>query len=112
MKAKAKKKAPVTNIVHFPESRIVNRKRATTPKKVVRDLVAAKMEMVEHIISSNMTALYSNFEADGIDVNSESFIKDFSFGAEIMKAALHRAVGLPHPVLQFIDANVNMKDKK
>lgn len=94
--------AKKNNIIAFPVDKIVQ--THVNPG----NLQERKIEFVDFVIERNMTALYNQLAFEGFNVESDVFMKDFSYAVEVLKSGLYRALDMEHPIQQFVDDTVEM----
>lgn len=56
-------------------------------------------------IEQNILIELSNY---GIDVEKDTFVKDFYYASSIYRATVYRALNIPHDLQKFIDEHVNI----
>lgn len=93
------------NVIHFPFK----------GKKTANDIKidSSAMEVRENIIyTDNLTEalvvnMIHNMAENGVDVDSEGFIRDTSFLIELVKSMIYRDIGMEHPIQGLADMFVN-----
>lgn len=98
-----------SNIIQFPKDKIVRlHKQPKTSEEFNEKLAEHKVNFVDYVLLKNMTMLCNHLSMDGVDVDTDTFMKDYSFVCEILKASIYRTIALPHPMHDFITANVEL----
>lgn len=97
----------MTTIVQFPTSRIV---REVTPN--IEEIEKAKEKSLqkhaETIVEDLVLNIMDAMENYGIDIDKETFERDFTFAADGLRATVYRTFGIEHPLHNFIDTNVQV----
>jgi len=92
------------NVVAFPSNRIVkDRSVAGFTEEIERN----KSEFIEYLIDKNMTAVFNQLALDGVDVDNEAFLQDYSFAVEVIRSGLMRIYGLDHPLQGVVDESLD-----
>jgi hypothetical protein len=93
------------NIVQFPKDKIV---REALPD--IEELNRVREKSIKNFADTVIEDMSSNilFELGnyGIDIESETFIKDFHFLVATMAATIYRTLSVDHPLHRFMDENV------
>lgn len=101
----------MTDILQFPKSKIV---RERTPE--IEELTKLKEKGLQKFADALSEDLTDNILHDlsqcGINIEDDTFLKDFYFATMIMNACIYRSVGIEHPMHEFIDKNVQVKEKE
>jgi hypothetical protein len=95
-------KDKVNSVIAFPVDKIVR------THVNLENLTERKIEFVDFVIGRNMTAVYNQLAFEGFNVESEDFLKDFSYTVEVLKSGLYRSLDMEHPIQKFVDDTVEM----
>jgi hypothetical protein len=97
----------MTTIVKFPTNRII---REVPPN--IEEINKAKEKSLqkhaETIVEDLVLSIIDAVENYGIDTETESFERDFSFVADGLRATIYRSFNINHPLHSFIDTNVTL----
>jgi hypothetical protein len=97
----------MTTIVKFPTNRII---REVPPN--IEEINKAKEKSLqkhaETIVEDLVLSIIDAIENYGIDSETESFERDFSFVADGLRATIYRSFNIDHPLHSFIDTNVTL----
>jgi hypothetical protein len=100
----------MTKVVDFPKHKIV--REAPVNNEVVE---AAKekglLNFSDSIVDDLLQGMIETLENYGVDVESKTFMKDFSLTADSLRASIYRQFGLDHNLHNFIDSNVKMMNR-
>jgi hypothetical protein len=95
------------NVVQFPKSKIV---RETIPD--IEELNKVREKGIRNFADTLVADISSNILGDldnyGINIDNDSFLKDFHFLVATMSAAVYRTLEVDHPLHKFMDENVVM----
>lgn len=97
------------NVIEFPksESPVVK-----TEQDLRKDMNEQKRTMIEELVDFQATTLLSNMAMTGVNTDTDSFIKDFTFITESIKSLYYRLSGFDHPFHPMINEIVNIEDKQ
>lgn len=101
----------MTKVVEFPKHKIVREAPVNSElleKAQLRSLQNHADTIVEDLISN----IAEELENEGIDIDNNQFLKDFSLTVDALRATVYRNFGLEHPLHSFIDENIRMIDRK
>jgi len=101
----------MSKIVEFPKSKIV-REILANEDAVNEAKIKGKINYADGIIDDVVDLVVEELENQGIDVDNESFLKDFSLTVDAMRATIYRQFDIEHGLHNFIDENVMMIDRK
>lgn len=97
----------MTTIVQFPTSRIV---REVQPN--IEEIEKAKEKSIqkhaETIVEDMILSIMDALENYGLEMESDTFERDFTFAADGLRATIYRTFGIEHPLHSFIDSNVQV----
>jgi hypothetical protein len=97
----------MTTIVKFPTNRII---REVPPN--IEEINKAKEKSLqkhaETIVEDLVLSIIDAIENYGLDSETESFERDFSFVADGLRATIYRSFNIDHPLHSFIDTNVTL----
>ena len=97
----------MTTIVKFPTARIV-REVPPNIEEIERAKEKSLQRHAETIVEDLILNIMDALENYGVDVDSDSFERDFTFGADGLRATVYRTFGIEHPLHNFIDTNVQI----
>jgi hypothetical protein len=100
---------PTGKVIQFP-------KKGKPQKEIVIDNSGAEllesMMFAEHLTEGLVVNLVHNLAENGINTGEATFIKDLGFIIELVKATIHRDMGINHPIQDFVDLFVSTKDEE
>lgn len=97
----------MTTIVQFPASRIV-REVAPNIEEIEKAKEKSLQKHAEAIVEDLVLNIMDALENYGIDTETESFERDFTFAADGLRASVYRTFNIEHPLHNFIDTNVQI----
>ena len=68
--------------------------------------IQENLAFADHLTEGLVVQLIHTLGENGVDVSSETFIKDIGFLIESVKSSIHRDMGLKHPMQGIVDALV------
>ena len=71
--------------------------------------IQENLAFADHLTEGLVVQLIHTLGENGVDVSSETFIKDVGFLLESVKSSIHRDMGLKHPMQGIVDALVTTK---
>ena len=71
-------------------------------------LLQENMDFAEELNQKIVIQMIHNLGENGIDVASESFIRDLGLIIEMTKGSIYRSMGIPHPTHAFLEAVVDI----
>lgn len=95
------------NVVEFPRHKIVRENTVDAEverKRKEKSLISYANSLVEEITEN----LLMDFDNSGVDVDTDTFAKDFHFLAGIITATVYRSMEIKHDLHQFIDERVRI----
>ena len=98
----------MSKVVEFPKDKIV-RESPIAIEEVVKAKEKGLMNYADNIMDEMIGNIYSELENCGLEVDAESFDKDFSFAMDGLRACVYRTLGVKHHLHNFLDENVTMK---
>jgi uncharacterized FlaG/YvyC family protein len=101
----------MSKIVEFPKHKIV-REIPTNEGAVEQAKIKGKINYAENIVEDLVDIIVEELENQGIDVENEFFLRDFSLTVDALRATLYRQFNVEHGLHNFIDENVKIVDKK
>ena len=72
-------------------------------------LMQENMDFAEELNQKIVIQMIHNLGENGIDVASESFIRDLGLIIELIKGSIYRGMGIPHPTHAFVEALVDLE---
>jgi hypothetical protein len=101
----------MSKIVEFPKHKIV--REIPTDEGVVSEAkIKGRMNYADGIVDDMVDIMLEELENQGIDVENDFFMKDFSMTVDALRATVYRQLDLEHGLHNFIDENVRMIDRK
>lgn len=100
------------NVVEFPKHKIVR------DNSIDAEAVAKKKQKGLEAFADNLTQeitenMLMDFDNSGINIESDTFTKDFHFLVGILTATIYRTMDLKHDLQDFIDDRVRIvKDEE
>ena len=98
------------NILEFPKDKIV-RERLPDIEEINKLKEKGLQKFADAVISDIVDNIQDCLDNYGIDVEDESFIKDFNFTNMILSASIYRSLNIEHPMHEYIDENVQLIGK-
>lgn len=98
------------NIVNFPTSRIVRESINVEAIELAKEKSTQKF--ADTITEDLIGNMIEDLENSGLDVDTDSFMKDFSLTVDSLRATVYRHFSIDHHLHEFIDNNVKMVKKK
>lgn len=98
-----------TNILAFPENRIV-RGKILSKADFNDDIAEHKIKFIDFLLAKNMSMLYTKLGLEGLDTETEQFYKDYSFTVETLRSAIYRSLNLGHPIQDFVDEHFKIDE--
>lgn len=95
-------------IIAFPNEKIIRRPALDHFVEELKE--KGKFNFADSLVDELMDSLLENLHSVGVDIESETFIKDFSLSTSILRAAIFRNFGLHHSMHEFIDKFVTVSD--
>lgn len=92
------------NILSFPKIGIP---RPSNGEELGQYFDNNKKEYIDHITRHYATQLLNKLAMHGFDVQTETFINNFSFTIETLRSALYRSLDLNHPFQDSIDTMID-----
>ena len=93
------------NVVQFPKNKIV---REAIPD--IEELNRVKEKGIKNFADTLVSDVSSNLLSDldnyGIDLDTDSFMKDFHFFIAALTATVYRTLEVDHPLHKFMDESV------
>lgn len=65
----------------------------------------------DHLTEGLVVNMIHNMSENGIETDNEDFIRDIAFLIEIVKSALHRDMGIAHPLQEVVDTFVTSQQE-
>lgn len=65
----------------------------------------------DHLTEGLVVNMIHNMSENGIETDNEDFIRDIAFLIEIVKSALHRDMGITHPLQEVVDTFVTSQQE-
>lgn len=98
------------NIVEFPKHKIVrdNVNNEELNKMKEKSLTNFADSLTQEITEN----MLMDFDNSGINIETETFIKDFHFLVGILTATIYRSMDLEHDLQEFIDERVRIVKSK
>lgn len=66
----------------------------------------------ENLCEALVVNMIHNMSENGMDVDSDPFIRDISFLIELVKSTIYRDLGMIHPMQNFIDMVTSMSKEE
>lgn len=102
----------MSKIVEFPKHKIVRENLSGEDPRLSKVKLASKLNYADNLVEDIVDMTVEELEAQGIDVEEEKFMKDFSLAVDAIRAAVYRQLDLDHPLHDFIENNITMVDRK
>ena len=99
------------NVVDFPKSKIV-REIPINIEAVEAAKEKGLQNFCDSVVDDMLESMVSDLENYGIDIDDESFMKDFSLTVDSLRATVYRSFGINHNLHDFIDNNIKMMNRK
>ena len=101
----------MTKVLKFPENKIV-RQTQVDIKAIEEAKERSLFAFADNIMDDLVENLVSDIESNGIDIEDDSFLKDFSLTVDALRATIYRTFKLPHTLHSFIDENVKVINRE
>lgn len=98
-----------TNIVEFPKSKIV-RDGSLNSEAINKMKEKSTQNFADDLVEELTGILLTELDNYGVDIESDTFTKDFYYMVSIMSAMIYRTVDLKHDFHEFLDKNVVVKE--
>lgn len=95
-------------IIAFPNEKIVRRPALDHFVEELKE--KGKFNFADSFVDELMDSLLESLHSVGVDIENETFIKDFSLSTSILRATIFRNFGLSHPMHEFIDDFVTISN--
>lgn len=100
----------MTNVVNFP---LPNKRIPPQSLEAMQEEVKAnKQKFINGIVDHYCGQLINKFSANGLNVETEEFLRDFAFGIEAMRSGLYRSVNVTHPLQKVLDSTIEKLEKE
>lgn len=100
----------MTKVVEFPKHKIV-REAPVNIEAVEAAKEKGLQNFADSIVDDMLQGMAESLENYGIDIDTKTFMKDFSLTADSLRASIYRQFGLSHSLHNFIDSNVKMMNR-
>lgn len=100
----------MTKVVEFPRSKIV--REINNEESILKAKEKGKIKYADDIVEGLIEIVVDDLEQQGIDIDDEYFLKDFSMSVDALRATVYRQFDIDHPLHKFIDDNVTLIDRK
>ena len=100
----------MTKVVEFPKSKIV--REINNEASIVKAKLKSRVKYADDIVEGLVDMIIEDLEQQGVDIDDEFFMKDFSMTVDAMRATIYRQFDLDHPLHKFIDENVTVIDRR
>ena len=91
-------------IIKFPASKIV---RENMNIEVVNQAkTKGTLKYADLIIENIMDDIDQHIQANGLNVSSELFDKDYQYIFEVMRSMIYRTLNLKHPIQEYVEKHV------
>lgn len=101
----------MSKIVEFPKHKIV-RENLNGDDPLDKVKLKSKMNYADNLVEDIIDMTVEELEAQGIDVEDDKFMRDFSLAVDAIRAAIYRQFDLEHSLHDFVENNVTMVDRK
>jgi len=81
----------MNNVIQFPDKGVV-------PSELKVDFEKNKKRFIDGYLNKLMQGLYTEISMEGFDIDSEEFIRYFSYSGEVLRAGLYLSADLKHPL--------------
>jgi hypothetical protein len=99
-----------SKIVEFPKNKIV--REISNQDTIEQAKIKGRIKYADGIVDDVVDLIIEDLENQGIDIDNEYFLKDFSMTVDALRATVYRQFNLEHGLHNFIDENVRMIDRK
>lgn len=98
------------NILEFPKHKIV-RERLPDIEEINKLKEKGLQKFADAVTSEIVDNILEHLDNYGIDIEDNTFIKDFYFTTMILSASIYRSLNVDHPMHEYIDNNVQVMEK-
>ena len=96
------------NILSFPKDKIVRHSPSFTDDMLNRMKEKGAQNFADMLVQELTTNILAELSGFGLDIEKESFGKDFMFLTGVLSAVVYRSMNLKHEFHQFIDESVDI----
>ena len=96
------------NVYNFPKSKIVRDVASENLEAIKKMKDKSLKNFADSLTQEMIDNILSDFDNCGVDIDSDSFNKDFVFLSAILSATVYRSLDLPHELQSFIDDTVKV----
>ena len=94
----------MTNVVQFPRAN--RRIPIQSLEEMQADVKNNKIKFINGVVDHYCSQLINKFSANGLNVQTEEFLRDFAFGLEAMRSGLYRSVDIKQPLQDVLDSTI------
>lgn len=98
------------NILQFPRSKIV-REQLPNIEELEKLKEKGMQNFADALVEDISDNILNELNGCGIDIEDDSFIKDYYFVTMIMSAAIYRSLKIEHPMHDYIDTHIKVIHK-
>lgn len=95
------------NVIEFPKHKIF-RENVFDCEEIERKKEKSLKKFADSLTQEITENMLMDFDNSGINIESESFIKDFHFLVNVLTATIYRTTDLKHDLHTFIDERVKL----
>jgi hypothetical protein len=99
------------NILQFPKDKIF-RERLPDSEQIKKMKEKGLQNFADYLSSDITDNILHDLGNYGIDIEEDSFLKDFYFATMILDAAIYRSLQIEHPMHEYINAHVEVMNKE
>jgi hypothetical protein len=95
------------NVLEFPRHKIV-RDGSMNIEELQKMKAKSLKNFADALVQEMTENILMDFDNYGIDIESDTFIKDFHYLVAILSATIYRTVGMEHDLHPFLDTKVKL----
>lgn len=96
------------NILNFPQDKIVRHSPSFTEDMLNKMKEKGAQNFADMLVQELTTNILAELSGFGLDIEKDSFGKDFMFLTGVLSATIYRSMDLNHEFHQFIDESVGI----
>jgi hypothetical protein len=96
-------------IIKFPSSRIIRE----VPQEALKAMLQkGELNQINDLVDDICSSIYQELFECGIDTETESFYRDFSYLSHVARATIYRNFRIDHELHPFLDETVKVLTKE
>lgn len=96
------------NILSFPQDKIVRHSPSFTEDMLSKMKEKGAQNFADMLVQEITTNILAELSGFGMDIEKDTFGKDFMFLTGVLSATIYRSMDLKHEFHQFIDESVDI----